>query len=479
MSAPSLASSPRLPSPPPIAEDQTHPASPGLLSPYEPHNKFEHTSNGDQGASRRIRPGTRAEYIAEGPPLIDFHEIDSAFQLTEHLSALHYSLTHPLSSPPTTRTSQPITKQTALVLAKPPTAVEPGIWLYELCRFLTNRVNSILIALFADTPACSSVTCPEMRASEWQYLCAVHDPPKSCCAIDYCCHTLDWAAQALTSSKTFPSRLALGTGGEGRGGAESFQLRQITNVMRRVYRIFAHAWFQHREVFWRVETRTGLYVFFKTVCDEYRLIQEDGYTVPPEAEGVSSENTPIAGEQQHSILKHEEQEKQDVDDGHGESQETEQAVGSVVQATGTTSKRHRHTLSDRSVSVSTVIHEEDEDDEGSSEQHKDGQGAIYVYEETSSPIKPDTQSQKEAHKQSREDTAHNSEEQQTQLPVEIPSTTDDNNDTANPSEDQGTSANLPQAEQEPGEDHEPSIESMYPTTSEAAAPDDAGKSVGD
>lgn len=145
------------------------------------------------------------------------------------------------------------------------------------------KVNNLIIAFFAENPPCSAQTCPEMRASEWQYLCAVHDPPKSCCAIDYSCHTLDWATNILTSPKYFPSRLTLGSEA---GGGPQASMRHLTNIFRRLYRIFAHAWFQHREVFWQVEGHDGLYIFFKTVCDLYSLIPEDNYTVPAEAEGA-------------------------------------------------------------------------------------------------------------------------------------------------------------------------------------------------
>ena len=148
------------------------------------------------------------------------------------------------------------------------------------------KVNNLIIAFFAEEPPCSSNTCPEMRASEWQYLCAVHDPPKSCCAIDYCCHTLDWATNILTSPKFFPSRLTLGSAAH--GGPQA-SMRHLTNIFRRLYRIFAHAWFQHRDVFWEAEGHDGLYIFFKTVCDMYNLIPEDNYTVPPEAEGQDAQ----------------------------------------------------------------------------------------------------------------------------------------------------------------------------------------------
>ena len=95
MAAHSPASSPRLPSPPPIAEDQLGPASPGVAL-FEDNGKLLSGSL-DQGAQRRIRPGTKAEDMAEGPPLVELQDIDSPFPLTEHLKSLHHSYTHPAS----------------------------------------------------------------------------------------------------------------------------------------------------------------------------------------------------------------------------------------------------------------------------------------------------------------------------------------------------------------------------------------------
>lgn len=60
--------SPRLPSPPPIPEDQLSPIS---ASP-EQQKLF---SNLDHAAERRIRPGTKAADMAEGPPLVDLSEV--------------------------------------------------------------------------------------------------------------------------------------------------------------------------------------------------------------------------------------------------------------------------------------------------------------------------------------------------------------------------------------------------------------------
>lgn len=245
----------------------------------------------------------------------------------------------------------PVHREVALQLAEPPEGVDRSLWLYELCRFLTMKVNNLLIAFFAETPPCSSQTCPEMRASEWQYLCAVHDPPKSCCAIDYCCHTLDWATNTLTSPKYFPSRLTLGS--EAAGGPQA-SMRHLTNIFRRLYRIFAHAWFQHREVFWEVEGHDGLYVFFKTVCDMFNLIPEDNYTIPPEAEGpdaVQPKTAEPAEGKRLTILR-----KENEDPFIGDAESMDPAI-----STGATTRRHKHSPS--TGSRVTTITESAEDPE--------------------------------------------------------------------------------------------------------------------
>jgi hypothetical protein len=230
----------------------------------------------------------------------------------------------------------PINREVAIRLAEPPEGVDRSLWLYELCRFLTMKVNNLIIAFFAESPPCSAATCPEMRASEWQYLCAVHDPPKSCCAIDYCCHTLDWASNTLTSPKYFPSRLTLGS--ETAGGPQA-SMRHLTNIFRRLYRIFAHAWFQHRDVFWEVEGHDGLYVFFKSVCDTYSLIQQDNYTIPSEAEGPDAVQQPVEEEPADSkrltILR-----KDDESPFGSAAESLDPALG-----TGATTRRHKHSPS--------------------------------------------------------------------------------------------------------------------------------------
>lgn len=221
-------------------------------------------------ATRRIRPGTKSRNVIAGTPVTSLAELDSAFQLQEHLASLLSSITNPPDSDQTL----PLSRADCTRLATPPEGVEETLWCYELTRRLTRDLNVLIVALLND--GCTAATCPEMRASEWQYLCAVHDSPQSCCAIDYSTHTLDHAATMLTSTKFFPSRLSL----------QHNSVKHLASIFRRLYRIFAHAWFQHRPVFWEVEGEYGLYLFFKTVSDRYRLIPQDSLMLPPEAEGL-------------------------------------------------------------------------------------------------------------------------------------------------------------------------------------------------
>ena len=324
--------------------------------------------------------------MAKGPPLIPLSQLDSPFQLQEHLKALFAHLTHGQS----VTHSVPITKDTALSIARPPQIneseyVDKNLWLYELCRFLTMKANYVSCALMADRPPCSALTCPEMRASEWQYLCAVHEPPKSCCAIDYVNHTLDWAANVLTSSKHFPSRIQLG----GETGNVFQSMRQLTNIFRRVYRIFAHAWFQHREVFWHIESTYGIYILFKTVCDEYQLIPEDNYTIPPEAEGPREEaETPINTNPNDSnipggmsILRKDTNQTQNQNG----TDSTPPSDEHTTVTTGATTRRHKHTPSTGS-HVTTIAEGVEEDDTDPSTDP--GTSPLSSTSSSSSPPKP-------------------------------------------------------------------------------------------
>ncbi|KAH6607480.1 mob kinase activator-like 4 [Trichoderma cornu-damae] len=345
-------SSPRLPSPPPPAEIQLGPNSPSGGPAAALVTSEMDQSHLDASSARRIHPGTKSADMAAGPPLVPLSEmkpnqLDSPFQLQEHLAALHY---HGTASG-----TQALTRDSALQLAQPPPGIDRTLWLYELCRFLISQCNSLIVGFLFDTPPCSANTCPEMRASEWQFLCAVHEQPKSCCAIDYCCHTLDWAANVVSDQKIFPSRFVVVNDVH----SKNVGVKSLVNVFRRLHRIFAHAWFQHRSVFWAVEGQTGLYIFFKTVCDLYDLLPAENYKLPPEAEGLESQpdfDTITSRAAPPQILKPSSSQTA----GAGELDD-DSPHGSVNR---TSTRRHIRSSPSTGSSVTTVMEAEEEDADG-------------------------------------------------------------------------------------------------------------------
>ncbi|KAI9171163.1 MOB kinase activator-like [Paramyrothecium foliicola] len=342
-------SSPRLPSPPPPAEIQISPKSPSGDLVSDPETAQMEQSLLDANSRRRVHPGTKAADMAAGPPLVPLNELDSAFQLQEHLAALHHHHT--------AYGTEPLTRATALQLAEAPPGVDRTIWLYELCRFLISQCNSLIVGFLFDSPPCSANTCPEMRASEWQFLCAVHEQPKSCCAIDYCCHTLDWAANIVTDQKIFPSRFVVLND----ANSKNVGVKNLVNVFRRLHRIFAHAWFQHRSVFWSVEGLTGLYVFFKTVCDLYDLLPAENYKLPPEAEGLEAPPAELELEKgPHTILKPSSRQR---------APETEEDHFSHPSRTNT--RRHIRSSPSTGSAVTTVVEADEEDGDGITRKMRD------------------------------------------------------------------------------------------------------------
>lgn len=150
----------------------------------------------------------------------------------------------------------------------------------------------------------------------------------------------------------------------GGGGGSQASMRHLTNIFRRVYRIFAHAWFQHRGVFWHVEGHEGLYIFFKTVCDVYQLIPEDNYTIPNEAEGGDSDTleTPVGTKTpdmgRMSVL------QKNGGNGQSHSGENPEGEATTTVSVGATTRRHKHTPS--TGSHVTTIAESYEEEEPSS-----------------------------------------------------------------------------------------------------------------
>jgi hypothetical protein len=88
-----------------------------------------------------------------------------------------------------------------------------------------------------------------MKATdEWLYLCASHKDPQECSAIDYMTHTLDHAQSLIHNNKNFTSRVSI----------PQSAIKMLVAIVRRLYRLFTHVYFNHREIFQEFESEMHL-----------------------------------------------------------------------------------------------------------------------------------------------------------------------------------------------------------------------------
>mmetsp|Transcript_12536 Transcript_12536/g.12608 ORF Transcript_12536/g.12608 Transcript_12536/m.12608 type:complete len:122 (+) Transcript_12536:264-629(+) len=116
--------------------------------------------------------------------------------------------------------------------------------------------------------------CPNMRGGEdTMYLCASHKKPKECSAIDYMTHTLDNATSILQSSRNFNTRISIPIN----------STKLLVNIVRRLYRLFAHTYFFHREVFMEYESQTHLCYRFTEFVQKFEMMPSKFFSIPTHA----------------------------------------------------------------------------------------------------------------------------------------------------------------------------------------------------
>ncbi|KAF9457672.1 hypothetical protein BDZ94DRAFT_1227476 [Collybia nuda] len=150
-------------------------------------------------------------------------------------------------------------------------AVDEACWIYEQLRRLAQDLSHPLITMLQQE--CTRASCPEMKAGEWLYLCVAHGNDgamEQCCAIDYILHTVDSATALLNSPRTFPSRLQI----------PQTSHRHFSALARRLGRIFAHAYFHHREAFEQAEAESSLYARFLALTSKFDLVPSEFLVIP-------------------------------------------------------------------------------------------------------------------------------------------------------------------------------------------------------
>jgi Mob1/phocein family len=113
-----------------------------------------------------------------------------------------------------------------------------------------------------------------MKATdEWLYLCASHKSPQECSAIDYMIHSLDHATAIIHNSKNFNSRVSI----------PPASIKHLLSIVRRLYRLFTHTFFHHREIFMEFESEMHLCGRFTEFTKRFKMMSADLYIIPEEA----------------------------------------------------------------------------------------------------------------------------------------------------------------------------------------------------
>ncbi|KAL5637528.1 hypothetical protein ACGC1H_004073 [Rhizoctonia solani] len=216
----------------------------------------------------RLRRGASSEHVYT-PTDLHFGHIDSAFQSQEYIAQLIRQDPHDVQkivNPPKPEDEK--------------SSVDDGCWLYEQLRRLAQDLTYPLITNLQ--LECNRETCPEMKAGEWLYLCVAHGNAAGghiqCCAIDYIVHTLDSATALLNSTRVFPSRLSV----------PQSSYRHFSSLARRLSRIFAHAYYHHRELFSQAEAESSLYARFLALSQQHSLVPAELLVIPSESFELNS-----------------------------------------------------------------------------------------------------------------------------------------------------------------------------------------------
>ncbi|KAG2060062.1 Mob1/phocein [Suillus hirtellus] len=237
-------------------------------------------------AVQRPLRGSRVSSFYPVKSLPSLSSLDSAFQLQEYISLLIRLDVHDVDSivslpgkaafkdaeEKSSDLSDQVERKPDDPERKNDVAVDRGCWIYEQLRRLAQDLSHPLITMLQQE--CTRITCPEMKAGEWLYLCVAHGNDgamEQCCAIDYILHTLDSATALLNSPRAFPSRLSI--------PATSY--RHFSSLARRLGRIFAHAYFHHREAFEQAEAESSLYARFLKLTSQFDLVPTEFLVIPP------------------------------------------------------------------------------------------------------------------------------------------------------------------------------------------------------
>nr|AIA82462.1 phocein [Stentor coeruleus] len=202
---------------------------------------------------RRNRPGTKRSELWNWP-LEEYSNMSGPFAVQEYIQEL-------------IRANPSDIKK----IIEPPPDVDISVWQYEHMRQFILELNLLVVYL---ENICTMTTCPKMKATdEWLYLCASHKTPQECSAIDYMTHTLDHATALIQNSKNFNSRVSV----------PPTSIKYLVSIVRRLYRLFTHTYYHHREIFTEFEKEFCLCARFTEFVLRFDMMQAKLFSIPSHA----------------------------------------------------------------------------------------------------------------------------------------------------------------------------------------------------
>jgi len=215
----------------------------------------ESTSKGSM--PKRVLPGTKAADLWNWKLDDKYEDLQGTFAAQEYLHQLI------LKDP----------SNVAAIIQHPP-SVDKNVWILEHLRRFLSELNLLMVYLDDE---CTVDTCPKMCATkDWEFLCAAHEEPKKCCAMDYVSHTLVGFVSLLSNPTHFPSRTKV----------SSESAKYFSSVVRRLYRVPAHAFYHHRASFDKFEAKTHLTERFVQFSLKYALMVPAQLSPPIEIPGL-------------------------------------------------------------------------------------------------------------------------------------------------------------------------------------------------
>ncbi len=133
-------------------------------------------------------------------------------------------------------------------------------------RQLVLELNLLVTSL---KDFCSQESCGKMKGSpDTEFLCAAHKVPVNCSAMDYMVHNLDQATSILLNIKSYASRISIA------------ETKSLDTIIRRLYRLFAHTYHYHRDIFEEFEREMCLCERFTKFSLKYGLLDESVLLIP-------------------------------------------------------------------------------------------------------------------------------------------------------------------------------------------------------